>query len=181
MFFLSCQDTNQGLNPQTNQNNNNENLTLLKGSTVVNGWYEEEEIYYIDAGPEEGVTERGKNQIYVIGDTPRKYQAQVVLFVPGEPGYSPHWNVNLVRTAEGKNVQDIIDEGYAAENYHISGGANVLFDDAADIMAAADAGLVTIFKPGVVVLCPVIAEQAADAPGNTELPDDEFLPFPSTF
>ena len=32
--------------------------------TTVNGWYEGEEIYYIDQGIEEGVTGRGENDIY---------------------------------------------------------------------------------------------------------------------
>ncbi|HEY5730629.1 MAG TPA: hypothetical protein VIS72_11295, partial [Anaerolineales bacterium] len=33
---------------------------------------------------------------------------------------------------------------------------------------------------GVVVLCPVISKKGAEAPGNTELPED-FPPFPDTF
>jgi hypothetical protein len=140
------------------------------GVVTVNGWYEGEEIYYIDGGREEGVTERGRNQIYLI-DGPRQYQANVVLFIPGERGYSPHWNVNVVHTAEGVTVQDIIDAGFASDLF---GEEPVLFDDAEDIMAAAAAGLVTVVKPGVVVLCPIISEAGAEAPGNTELPDDEF-------
>jgi hypothetical protein len=51
------------------------------GATTANGWYEGEEIYYIDNGPEEGVTSRGQNDIYLIGGD-RKYQAQVVEFIP---------------------------------------------------------------------------------------------------
>lgn len=35
-------------------------------------------------------------------------------------------------------------------------------------------GLVVLVQPGVVVLCPIIAEEGAEAPGNTELPEDEF-------
>ncbi|MEJ2618372.1 MAG: hypothetical protein P8Z35_25680 [Ignavibacteriaceae bacterium] len=165
-----------GLNPDKDFQSLSKN-----GAIVVNGWYEGEEIYYIDAGPEEGITERGENQLYIIGSSPRLYQPQVVLFIPGEPGYSPHWNVNLVHTAAGKTVQDIINGGYAAENYNITGGKNLLFDDAEDIMDAEAAGIVTIDQPGIVVLCPIVSEHAADAPGNTELPDDEFPPFPNTF
>jgi hypothetical protein len=30
------------------------------GAQTANGWYEGEEIHYIDLGPEEGVTERGE-------------------------------------------------------------------------------------------------------------------------
>ena len=147
------------------------------GATTVNGWYEEEEIYYIDLGVEEGVTELGGNQIYVIGDTPRKYQAQVVLFIPGEPGYTPHWNVNLVHTAEGVTLDDILASPYASEQFDSEG---VLFDDAEDILDAEEAELVTIDHPGVVVLCPIISEQGADAPGNNQAPE-VFDPFPETF
>lgn len=149
------------------------------GATTVNGWYEEEEIYYIDQGIEQGVTELGENQIYVI-DEPRKYQAQVVLFIPGEPGYSPHWNVNVVHTAEGFTTQDILDAGYGSNLFNEETRVGPLFDDARDIMAAEAAGLVTIDKPGVVVLCPIISEEGADAPGNTQASED-FPPFPEEF
>jgi hypothetical protein len=150
------------------------------GATTVNGWYEGEEIYYIDQGVEEGVTERGENDIYVIGNVPRQYQAQVVEFIPGEAGYSPHWNVNLVNTADGVTVDDIVDAGYASVLFNKDTRQGPLFDDVEDILGARDAGLVTIFKPGVVVLCPIISEQAADAPGNTPASED-FPPFPDTF
>jgi hypothetical protein len=150
------------------------------GVTTVNGWYEGEEIYYIDQGVEEGVTERGENDIYVIGDEPRRYQAQVVEFIPGEAGYSPHWNVNLVNTADGVTVDDIVDAGYASALFNEDTRQGPLFDDLEDILGARDAGLVTIFKPGVVVLCPIISTQGAEAPGNNEAPED-FMPFPDTF
>ena len=42
-------------------------LPGLAGVTTANGWYEGEEIYYIAHGVEEGVTERGENDIYLIG------------------------------------------------------------------------------------------------------------------
>jgi hypothetical protein len=145
------------------------------GATTANGWYEGEEIYYIDNGIEEGVTERGENQIYLIGGN-RAYQAQVVLHIPGEPGYSPHWNVNIVHTAEGVTLTDILADGrFVSEHY-----PEALFDDVEDILGARDAGLVTIEHPGVVVLCPIISEKGAEAPGNNPLPE-EFPPFPETF
>jgi hypothetical protein len=144
------------------------------GVLTANGWYEEEEIYYILSGREEGVTERGENDLYLIGDD-RRYQANVAEFIPGEAGYSPHWNVNLVNTAPGKTLTDILASSYVSEHY-----PEALFDDVADILAAEADGLVTIFKPGVVVLCPIISEEGAEAPGNTELSED-FLPFPQTF
>lgn len=144
------------------------------GVSTANGWYEGEEIYYIDQGIEEGVTARGENDIYLIGGN-RMYQAQVVEFVPGEAGYSPHWNANLVNTAEGVTVADILASPYASEHY-----PEALFDDVEDILGAEEAGLVTVTHLGVVVLCPVISEQGADAPGNFPLSED-FPPFPDTF
>lgn len=144
------------------------------GVDTANGWYEGEEIYYIDHGVEEGVTARGENDIYLIGGN-RLYQAQVVEFIPGEAGYSPHWNANLVHTAEGVTVDDILASPFASAHY-----PEALFDDVEDILGAEAAGLVTIDHLGVVVLCPVISEQGAESPGNNPLSED-FLPFPETF
>jgi hypothetical protein len=149
-------------------------LPGLAGQSTANGWYEGEEIYYIDKGFEKGVTERGENDIYLIGGN-RTYQAQVVKLIPGEPGYSPHWNVNVVHTAEGVTLADILASPYASTHY-----PEALFDDADDILAAEAVGLVTIERPGKVVLCPVISEEGAEAPGNIELSED-FPPFPDTF
>ena len=148
--------------------------SVFAGATTVNGWYEGEEIYYIDQGIEEGVTERGENDIYLIGGN-RVYQAQVVEFIPGEPGYSPHWNVNVVNTAPGVTLADILASPYVSEHY-----PEALFDDVEDIFGAEDAGLVTIDVPGIVVLCPIISEHGAEAPGNDPL-SEEFPPFPETF
>jgi hypothetical protein len=156
-------------------------LGLMVGSSVyagvdtVNGWYEEEEIYYIDGGVEEGVTERGENDIYLIGGN-RMFQAQVVEFIPGEPGYSPHWNAHLVNTAIGVTVADIVASPYVSDHY-----PEALFDDVEDILGAEQAGLVTVGRLGVVVLCPIISEMGAEAPGNNELPEDFPRPWPDTF
>jgi hypothetical protein len=149
-------------------------LPTLAGVDTANGWYEGEEIYYIDHGMEAGVTQRGENDIYLIGGN-RVYQAQVVEFIPGEAGYSPHWNVNMVNTAPGKTLADILASPYVSEHY-----PEALFDDVEDILDAQAAGLVTIAKPGVVVLCPIISEEGAEARGNNELSED-FDPFPDTF
>jgi hypothetical protein len=142
-------------NPQTN------------ATLSANGWYEGEEIYYLLLGIEEGVTQRGNNEIYFIGDD-RLHQGNVVLFIPGERGYSPHWNVNVVHTAAGVTVQDIIDAGLASEHF---GAEGVLFDDVEDIEAAEAYGLVEIAQPGVVVQCPIVPEVGAEAPGINELPE----------
>lgn len=146
----------------------------LAGVNTANGWYEGEEIYYIDRGVEEGVTDLGENQIYLIGGN-RVYQAQVVLLIPGEAGYTPHWNVNVVNTAPGITIDDILASPYASERFPVA-----LFDDAEDIFGAEEAGLVTINHPGLVVLCPIISEAGADAHGNNALPE-VFMPWPDTF
>jgi hypothetical protein len=143
------------------------------GALTANGWYEGEEIYYLLLGVED-VTERGQNDLYLIGEN-RAYQANVAEFIPGEAGYSPHWNLNKVHTATGVTLADILASPYASEHY-----PEALFDDVEDILDAQAAGLVTIEHPGVVVLCPIISEQGADAPGNTALSED-FDPFPDTF
>ena len=148
--------------------------TASAGATTANGWYEGEEIYYILGGVEEGVTERGENDLYLIGGD-RVYQANVAEFIPGEAGYSPHWNVNVVHTAPGKTLADILASPYVSSHY-----PEALFDDVEDVLAAEAAGLVVIDHPGVVVLCPVISEKGAEAPGHVELPE-EFPPFPDTF
>lgn len=147
---------------------------VLAGVRTTNGWYETEEIYYLDLGVEEGVTELGENDIYLIGGN-RVYQSNVVEFIPGEPGYSPHWNVHIVHTVEGVTLADILASPYASEHY-----PEALFDDVGDILAAEDAGLVWINVPGLVVLCPIVSEEAAEAPGNDPLPE-VFPPFPDTF
>lgn len=144
------------------------------GATTANGWYEGEEIYYVLGGIEEGVTERGENDLYLIGGD-RAYQANVAEFIPGEAGYTPHWNVNVVHTAPGVTLDDILASPYVSLHY-----PEALFDDVEDILAAQEEGLVEIDHPGVVVLCPVISEQGAEAPGNTPL-SEEFPPFPGTF
>lgn len=144
------------------------------GATTANGWYEEVEIYYIDNGVETGVTQRGENDIYLIGGN-RMYQANVVEFIPGESGYTPHWNVNIVSTAEGVMLADILASPYASAHY-----PDALFDDVEDILGAQAAGLVDIVHPGVVVNCPIISAQGAEAPGNTEASED-FMTFPDTF
>ena len=148
--------------------------TVFARTTTVNGWYEREEIYYINQGIEDGVTERGENDIYLIGG-PRLYQAQVVEFIPGEPGYSPHWNVNVVHTASGITLADILASPYASMRY-----PEALFDDVEDILDAEAAGFVTIERPGLVVLCPIISEQGADAPGHIQA-SEMFPPFQDTF
>ena len=164
LALIGCQESDTSNNPIDNSNTS----LLKRGATTANGWYEEEEIYYIDNGVEQGVPERGENQIYLVGGN-RVYQANVVLFLPGEPGYSPHWNVNVIHTATGVTVSDILASPYASIHFNDEG---VLFDDVEDILGAQQANLITVDHPGVVVNCPIVSEKAADAPGNTPLPED---------
>jgi hypothetical protein len=147
---------------------------VFAGAMTANGWYEGEEIYYILHGVEENVMIRGENDLYLIGGD-RAFQANVAEFIPGEPGYSPHWNVNVVHTAAGVTLNDILASPYVSSHY-----PEALFDDVEDILDAETAGLVMIDTPGIVVLCPIISEQGAEAPGNIEL-SEEFPPFPDTF
>ena len=144
------------------------------GVQTANGWYEGEEIYYLLLGVEEGVAQRGGNDLYLIGGD-RAFQGNVAEFIPGEAGYTPHWNVNVVHTADGVTLDDILASPYASAHY-----PEALFDDVEDIRAAEAAGLIRVDTPGVVVLCPIISEQGADAPGNMPLSED-FPPFPDTF
>lgn len=177
LILAGCSDTGTISGPETHAVAQQEGTVLSAakgGATTANGWYEEEEIYYLLGGVEEGVTERGENDLYLIGGD-RMYQANVAEFIPGEPGYSPHWNVHVVGTAAGTTLADILASPYVSEHY-----PEALFDDVEDILDAAAAGLVSIVRPGVVVLCPIIPEKAAEAPGNTEL-SEVFPPFPDTF
>jgi hypothetical protein len=143
------------------------------GATTANGWYEGEEIYYVLGGVE-NFTQLGENDLYLIGGD-RAFQGNVAEFIPGEAGYTPHWNVNVVHTAPGATLADILASPYVSAHY-----PEALFDDVGDILGAEAAGLITIEHPGVVVLCPVISEEGAEAPGNTAL-SEEFPPFPDTF
>jgi hypothetical protein len=171
---VAPQDKPQELLAQENSRDVSARKGGEKGVFTANGWYEAEEIYYILHGEEEGVSERGENDLYLIGGD-RKYQANVAEFIPGEAGYSPHWNVNVVHTAEGVTLADILASEFASEHY-----PEALFDDAEDILDAEANGLVTIDKPGKVVSCPIISEEGAEAPGNEELSED-FPPFDDTF
>jgi hypothetical protein len=157
-------------------------FSLVCGGEVVaagenitaSGLHKGDTIYYIGLGPEEGITERGENDIYLIGGD-RRFQANVVEYIPGEQGYTPHWNANLVKTAPGITVDVIAVSPFASVRY-----PEALFDDVEDILGAEGAGLVTVERLGVVLLCPIIPEMGSGAPGHNELPD-EFNPWEMTF
>ena len=136
------------------------------GNTITNGYFGGQEIYYIDQGMEKKTERMNTSDIFLIGDN-RAYQPNVVLTVPGQPGYSPHWDVVVVHTAPGYTVDDIMKAGLA--------GKGVLFDSAENILEAARRGLVTLTEAGVVVLCPIVPAATADAKGHTETPET-FMP-----
>jgi hypothetical protein len=150
----------------------------MAGVTTNNGWYNGEQIYYIDRGVEKKAERQHVSDIFLIGGN-RVYQANVVETIPGVPGYSPHWDVVMVHTAEEVIVQDIIDAGLASDDFEWTG---VLFDNVDDILAAESMGLVTLDEPGVIVLCPIVSVSAADAPGQEQASEDfDILTPGSTF
>ena len=136
------------------------------GKIITNGYFSGQEIYYIDQGMEKKTDRMNTSDIYLIGGD-RMYQSNVVATVPGEPGYSPHWDVVVVKTAPGYTVGDIMNSGLA--------GNGVLFDSAENILEAARRGLVTLSEPGIVVLCPIVSAATARANGHTEAPET-FMP-----
>jgi hypothetical protein len=143
------------------------------GPPTNNGWFNGQQIYYLDQGVEQTPEPAHLADIFLIGGLPgRVYQANVIDSVPGVTGYSPHWDVNLVHTAPGVTLADILASSYASSSY-----PEALFDSVADIRGAETAGLVTIEEPGIVVLCPVVNVAAADAPGHMAASED-FPPFP---
>jgi hypothetical protein len=144
------------------------------GPLTTNGWFDGQQIYYLDQGMEQHPEPAHLADIFLIGGD-RVYQANVVDTVPGVEGYSPHWDVNIVSTAEGMTLADILASPYASSEYPVA-----LFDSVEDIWGAEAAGLVTVFEPGVVVLCPIVSVAAADAPGHTAK-SEVFAEFPDTF
>ena len=137
------------------------------GKDIANGWYKGQEIYYIDQGMQKNVGHSKTSDIFLVGDN-RKHQSNVVLTIPGDPGYSPQWDVVIVHSAPGITVQNIINAGFASPQFATTG---VLFESAESIRQAANYGLVTLTEPGLVVLCPIVSSSTADANGHTEAPE----------
>ena len=144
------------------------------GPPTNNGWFAGQQIYYLDQGVEKKADRAHLADIFLIGGN-RAYQANVVDSVPGDAGYSPHWDVNVVHTADGVTLADIVASPYASSSY-----PEALFDSVPDILAAEAAGLVTIEEPGMIVNCPIVSVAAADAPGLDARPED-FPAFPDNF
>ena len=132
------------------------------GGDVVTGWFGGAELNYIDQGFSKDSTKTSASPIYLIGGN-RAYQANILGSVQGEPGFNPHWNLNIVHTAVGVTVQDIIAAGLASPHFATRG---VLFDDFRPILEAVRLGLVRLDTPGLIVLCPVVSDN------KSPLPDD---------
>ena len=124
------------------------------GGDVVTGWFGGQTVNYIDQGLAKNSSKNGASQIYLIGGN-RVYQPNVLGAVQGEPGFNPHWNLNIVHTAPGVTVRQILDSGLASSHFAFEG---VLFDDARNVLEAKNRGLVRIDEPGLIVLCPVVSD-----------------------
>jgi hypothetical protein len=122
-----------------------EDSTLAEGGApLVQGWYEGEAIYYFDFGPNSrdtapiyafitGLDDEGNPQ-FVEG------QANVIGVIPGDPGYSAFWYVNLVTVPADYEANSITSvEGVMASGYEIG-------------------------QPGLLVNCPVLRTEEASMP-----------------
>ena len=132
------------------------------GGDIVTGWFGGLQLNYIDQGFSMDSTKKSASPIYLISGN-RVYQANVLGSVQGEPDFNPHWNVNIVHTAPGVTVQDIIAAGLSSSLFASRG---VLFDDFLPILEAVRRGLVRLDTPGLIVLCPVVSDNKTPLPDN---------------
>jgi hypothetical protein len=122
-----------------------EGSTLAEGGApLVQGWYEGEAIYYFDFGPNTrdtapiyafitGFDDEGNPQ-FVEG------QANVIGVIPGDPGYSAFWYVNLVTVPADYEANSITSVG--------------------EVMASG----YEITEPGLLVNCPVLRTEEGSMP-----------------
>jgi hypothetical protein len=121
----------------------NPNATIGGSSmTLTKGWYRDREVSYFDhlaRSPAEGFVV-GDAPIYAffrMDGTPVAGQRNVIDVEPGMPGYSDLWNVVKVE----------VDASYVANTLR----------DARSILAARDAGEVTLELTSIRVNCPVVS------------------------
>jgi hypothetical protein len=102
---------------------------------ATEGFYRGQTIEYLDFGP---VKLKPGNKLAPLWSVTNgvKGQYNIVDVVPGQAGYTPLWEVNLLTWKSGVTPR--------------------LLTSAAAARKALSAGEVTIKKPGVVVNCPVI-------------------------
>mgnify|MGYP001570165275 CR=1 FL=1 len=116
----------------------------IQGSSMpaVSGWYRNREVFYFDHGissPADGSVV-GDAPIYAFfhaDGTPVAGQRNVIDVLPGDAGYSDLWRV----------VKVVVDASYMADS----------LKDARSILAARDAGQVTLETTEIYVNCPVVS------------------------
>lgn len=116
---------------------------MIQGSTTapVSGWYRDRQVFYFDHGaysPADGFVVRDA-PIYAFFHTdgsPVAGQRNVIDALPGDPGYSDLWRVEKV----------VVNASYVADT----------LKDARSILAARDAGQVTLEMTETYVNCPVV-------------------------
>ena len=111
-------------------------------ATLVSGWYRNRDVSYIDEGtrsPVDGwvVVDAPIYAFFHADGTPVAGQRNVIDALPGSPGYSDLWHVMKV----------VVDTSYVANS----------LKDARSILAARDAGQLTIDPTMIYVNCPVVS------------------------
>jgi len=121
----------------------NPNATIAGSSAApVAGWYRNRDVFYFDEGtrsPSEGsVVQDAPIYAFFHSDgTPVSGQRNVIDVLPGAAGYSDLWRV----------VKVVVDATYTANS----------LKDARSILAARDAGQVTLETTDIYVNCPVVS------------------------
>src|SRR5438552_1241580 len=114
--------------------------SLARASAIprVDGWFRNTSVSYLDFGPQANVAV----PILVFfqassPSTPVAGQRNIIDTIPGSPGYSDLWRVTKV----------VVDTSYVANS----------LKDARSILAARDAGQLTIDPTMIYVNCPVVS------------------------
>jgi hypothetical protein len=122
-------------------------VRLRKTSTVVNcpvlgfeqpetvGFYKGQMVAYLDLGPIKLKPGNVVAPIFAFTNGTAD-QRNVIDVVPGDEGYTPLWEVNMVTWAAGVTPRTL--------------------RSASEVEAAVAAGEVTLAQPGIVVNCPVV-------------------------
>ena len=123
----------------------------LNGSTEpTKGWYKGREVHYFDFGPNPAFTVPIFAFITGIGadGTPQFVAGQhnIIDVLPGQPGYSAFWDVNLVKVPAGYKANSITSADAVKKSGY------------------------EIVHPGIVVNCPVIRTADAMMGGGMEQP-----------
>ena len=111
-------------------------------ATLVSGWYRDHDVSYVDEGtrsPVDGwvVVDAPIYAFFHADGTPVAGQRNVIDALPGSPGYSDLWHV----------IKVVVDMSYVANG----------LKDARSILAARDAGQLTIDPTTIFVNCPVVS------------------------